>query len=646
MVIDYIVTIIFYLLFGLFYYILGLSASFKKDYQETTIVLIGFFLHTVFLGLIGILIQFFGIQWYLFCYISIFWFIACLIFSIYKIKKNHIKIFKNGFYNFIKKYWFFLVLILIFAICLFCNAGRLWADNLTDDGYYLVRIANLPYANNSMVIDNMTGLKTSGMGTYVLNTWELETSVYLSIVPVLPTIFIRFGLAIFNFTLICCGVHSFIVNLSHKLNKNIDDNRYQYFCFIIMPAFFVMNLFTQSFLNIHLEDTWKNTTALYYGSSLVRILGPIVLVNYLMSIKEIKLKNIIGFGIIMTVLISRSTTAIPLIFLILSAFVLMYALKNNKVIFVMFILLLLFATLFLKNNQVLYDFTIERVLNNVTSILTIIILSAFSILICIKKEWNNFRYLIFFIIIYSLMIVEPINNTYENLSVYDFVSGRTLYSIYFLLYVYLMSLLSINILENTTRLKKLVSFIFILCLSLLIILTQHTYDDVVTVNMEQSKNDTIKQSLSTIKENIALTPDSTINVGKKLHELEKKYNHNLKVITTFDWQVVDGYAHYPALTYRIYAPNIYNYTAIFRILGENVTSGEYTWNEHITICQFVNNPSRENYEKVNTILNSKNIDCIVSNNGDLEGYLENNGYQLQDKVVDNNNVNIYYIYVK
>ena len=67
---------------------------------------------------------------------------------------------------------------------------------------------------------------------------------------------------------------------------------------------------------------------------------------------------------------------------------------------------------------------------------------------------------------------------------------------------------------------------------------------------------------------MSLTPDSTINVGKKLHELEKISTHRLKVITTFDWQIIDGYAHYPALTYRAYAPDIYNYTSIFRTLGK------------------------------------------------------------------------------
>lgn len=646
MIFDYAITILFYLLLGLFYYIFGFSISHKYKLQESTEVLIGFFIHTIFLALIGILFQILRLEWQLYFYISIFWFISCLVFSIYNIRRSRMQLFKSGFLSFIKKYWFFVLMIIIFVICLFCNAGRLWADNLTDDGYYLVRIANLPYANNSMMVDNITGLKTTGMGTYALNTWELEMSVYLSIVHVLPTIFIRFGLATFNFILICCGVHSLIANLRKKFNKQIHENNYQYYCFIVMPAFLVMNLFIQSFLEIHLEDTWKNTSALFYGSSLVRMLGPIVLLNYILTIEKIKVRNIFEVSIISIVLLSRSTTAIPLIFLISCAFLIIYLFKNNKLLFIGMIMLMAIAAFIFPNNAILFNYTIDRVSNNLTSILTFIILGLYIILVCIKKEYQNFKYLILLILIYLLIIIEPINNIYENLSIYDFVSGRTLYSIYFLLYICLISILLINIFEKTNKTKKIISFFSIVCASFFIVLTQHGYEDVITVNMEQSKNDTIKQSLSVAKKNMALTPDSTINVGNKLHELEKKSNHRLKVITTFDWVVVDGYAHYPSLTYRVYAPNIYNYTAIFRTLGPNVTTGEYTWGEHSSICQFANNPTDENYEKINGILEEKDFDCIVSTNGELEGYLKNNGYELFDQIIDNNGVNAYYIYVK
>ena len=62
MVVDYIITIIFYLLFGFFYYILGLSLSRKYKFQETTMVLIGFFVHTSILAIVGILFQIMGIE--------------------------------------------------------------------------------------------------------------------------------------------------------------------------------------------------------------------------------------------------------------------------------------------------------------------------------------------------------------------------------------------------------------------------------------------------------------------------------------------------------------------------------------------------------------------------------------------------------
>lgn len=647
MVVDYIITIIFYLLFGFFYYILGLSLSRKHKFQETTMVLIGFFVHTSILAIVGILFQIMGIEWKLFFYLSLLWLIVCVLFSLYCIKKYNIKLFEKGILEFIKKYWFFIVLIIIFVLCLLSNMGRLWADNLTDDGYYLVRIANLPYAKNSMLVDNISGLNGTGMGTYALNTWELEMSVYLAISNVLPTIFIRFGLSVFNFVLICCGMHSFVANLCKILQKEVKENNYQYYCFIIIPAFFMMNLFSQSLLGIHLEDTWKNTSALYYGSSLVRMLGPLILMNYALTINKIKLKDVLEVIIISIVLISRSTTAIPLIFLIGIAFIIVYLIKNNNKLLCIGTIFLIIAVSFLvKNNPSLYNYTFDRVMNNLVSILTLIIASAYIILCMIKKNYQYLQYIVFLLIMYLLVLIEPINNVYENLSIYEFVSGRTLYSLYFLGYICLITIIMVNLFEKINSTKKIIAILSIICLSFSVVLTQHLYDDVVTVNMEQSKNDTIKHSLSVAKENMSLTPDSTINVGKKLHELEKISTHRLKVITTFDWQIIDGYAHYPALTYRAYAPDIYNYTSIFRTLGENVKTGEYTWNEHALICEFANNPNNYTYKKVNNILKEKDFDCIVSSNGQLGQYLEDSGYQLYDSIIDNNNVNAYYIYAK
>lgn len=106
MVVDYIITIIFYLLFGFFYYILGLSLSRKYKFQETTMVLIGFFVHTSILAIVGILFQIMGIEWKLFFYLSLLWLIVCVLFSLYCIKKYNIKLFEKGILEFIKKYWF------------------------------------------------------------------------------------------------------------------------------------------------------------------------------------------------------------------------------------------------------------------------------------------------------------------------------------------------------------------------------------------------------------------------------------------------------------------------------------------------------------------------------------------------------------
>lgn len=645
MILDYFITVLFFITIGVFFYLFGLALTTKYKLQESTNVLVGFIAHTSVLAVIGMFFQITKLSWHLYFYTTILWLLLCLSYSVYKIKKDKIKIFKNGFREFIKKYWFFLVMIVIFVLSLYCNGGRIWTDNLTDDGYYLVRIANLPYAANSLSYDVTSGFKTLGLDTYVLNTWELETSVFLYICNVLPTIFVRFGLSTFNFVLICCSMHSLIATISKKSNKKIDANNYQYFCFLIMPIFFAMNMFGQSFLNISLEDTWKNTTALFYGSSLVRIAGPLIYFNYIFTVDKIKIRDVIAIIAISIVMVSRSTTALPIIFLIGLSYLFVYFIKNKHYkLLIALLLLTIGASFIFKNNQAVSSYTLNRLVNNAKSIMTIVLLLSILALTIYQKNKKYIQVILMFIFIILLLTIEPINNIYENLTIYDFVSGRTIYSLYLAVYILITIIFSLQIFGNINIVKKVSACGLIACTSIGIVISQHAYDDVISVNPIQSQTDTNRQSLSILKNNMMLTPDSTMNVGKALHELELKNDHRLKVITTFDWLQVDGYAHFPALTYRIYAPNIYNYTARFRLGGELVTTGKYRWDDHEKMRQFANEPNKKNYQEIEEILNEIKFDCIISTNGQLEEYLKEKNYRLYTQIVDNNQTNVYYLY--
>lgn len=643
MILNYMITVIFFIAFGLFYLLVG-TCYYKDDRKlESTRVITGFLIHTFLLAVCGIVIQVINLPWLLFFIISISWTLFCLVFGIYSVKKNKYEIFNDGILNFLKKYWFFIVLICIFAMTLICSGERLWSDNCTDDAYYFVKIASIPY--NNFVNNVETGFQNSAMFTYNLNTWELESSVYLYVLHVLPSIYVRFGMAIFNFVLILCGLHSLIGRINEKYEFHKSEMSLQYYCFIIIPIFYSINTLSQSFVSLDLEDTWKNTSAMYYGSTLVRLLLPLIFFDYLLSIENITLKDFFVALVISVVFVSRSTVAIPFILImgISSLFVLLV--KNRKFLFSGVIALAVILSSFLiSNNTVLSGVTKNRITDNVTSMFTIIMVLAFLFIILIKRDINYLRNLSPIVLSYCLVFFEPINNVFEKVSNYDFVVGRVLYSFYFIFYVILMSYILMNIKKpDNIILKRSIATLLVIGCTVSVLFTQYIYGDVVAVNVGAVRGGLgLKKSTQVIKNNLTLTPDSTINVGKSIHSLELKSKKRLKVITTFDWQNIDGYANYPALTYKAYAYNIYNYSALFRLGGDNTI---YSWKEHSSMCNFANNPSENTYYSAKKIIDRLKFDCIVSNNQNIQDYISND-YYLYDTVIDNNQVNAYFLFVR
>ena len=63
-----------------------------------------------------------------------------------------------------------------------------------------------------------------------------------------------------------------------------------------------------------LQDGWQNATAMYYGSSIVRSMGLVMLLTPFIGKEKIKFKDCFWFGITSLVLMSKSSIALPLIF--------------------------------------------------------------------------------------------------------------------------------------------------------------------------------------------------------------------------------------------------------------------------------------------------------------------------------------------
>ena len=250
-------------------------------------------------------------------------------------------------------------------------------------------------------------------------------------------------------------------------NKKINEKFYfnhpkkilQYYCFILIPVLCGMNTLSNSFLSLALEDTWKNTSAMYYGSTLVRLLLTLKMLEFLCSIEKINIKEILKLSVLSIVFVSRSTVAIPFIFLCVVSYLVVYLIKSRKYyLMILMIIFIFFISLLTGNNQVVEKATFERVVNNITSIVTLFLVFMFilSFFSCRKKEYLFLFALLIFA--YLFACIEPVNNIYESICNYDFVTGRVLYSLYFLMYIILIVFVIFIIYKKQNKLKKLVIY--------------------------------------------------------------------------------------------------------------------------------------------------------------------------------------------
>ncbi|MDD8048040.1 MAG: hypothetical protein PHH04_00425 [Thomasclavelia sp.] len=640
--IDYLKTIVFFLLFTLFCYSFGLAITKENKKQESKYLLIGYFLYLFPISIYGVIVQLLDASYMMF-FIPLVLYIVCLcIFIIYRFKKYNIILFKDGVLDFLKRYWFFLFIIGFFIVCMLCNVGKFWIDNLTDDAYYLVKVGSLPYSSHPFVTDPSTGQIINVSFSYLFNSWEIEASAYAFISTALPTIFIRFGLSAFTMLMICSAVHNFISILLSKLGKiKVKAETIQYLTVIICVMFCTLDFIQSTGIKIILEDNWKNTNALYFGSSFLRLISPFIIGSFFLTYEKLGFKEILIYLILGMDFLSKSSSAIPLF--VLCGFVyLLYYLFDKKHYILLFIIIFVFigTNLLLPNSDAINGYMWNNIMiMNCSSILFYVGYLLLIIYTFIKKNTFLTKLTILIISLSVLMCVPYLNNINNLLSGgYFFPVARNYSTVFYLLVVVGFVLISTTIIKYIKH-KTPLFIAFCIAMSSISIYTQ-------SKNIIGSvPNVDLIRSIRTIYHNPQLTPDSTVEVGRHINIISKDLDVPLKVVTLFGMTLIDGYYTYPALTYRIYAPNIINYTAAFRIHTDIKIMG-YSYEDQQVLTDFSLNPNMEKYKKVKNILDNNKMDCIVTMSNTAKKYFKKLDYHLYSYIIDNNKSDKFYIYVK
>ena len=636
MIYDYVIGMIFYIVFILFLYFVG--SSILKNDSEPYRFLTGYLIYSVLIGVGGIIIQQLNTSWNVFFGYFILVVIILLIFSFYKINKENIKLFPLSLKKFLKNYWFLFVISLILIVISLSYQDWIWLNNCLDDGQYLNKMATLPYIDNPFIIAPATGLLGSSniFRLDVFTTGELENSVYMFLTQVTPSIFARIFMSGFNYFLLVNCIFVFAEKIIKSCNINYNKSTIQYISCIVILFIFNWDFLNQSGI-IMVQDSWQFNTAMYYGSSIVRTMGIMLIIIHFIDKEKIGLKDVLIVLLISIALTSKSIIALPVIFTsgvayLLSTYIISE--KKYRFIAIMITFILIVIGTILGNTEKISSVILTQISYNIDNwflvLAVIILLVSFSFKSKVVTKCN-----LTILIIGILIIFDPINNIFEKLSVYDFVAARNLTTLIYTMII-MVSIYIYILLNKLEFMKNKLVLMYSLSTILLIIGalgSAHIYEG------------SILSSYKTVWQNKAIIPSSTIKLGSKLTTLANQRNKAINVIMP-EGVMADGDMHSVAIIIRTFAPQIRSISAIGRFgTCETGAFADYNADEQRIFDNFLVNPNTDTADELEKMLLRYPINCIVLPTSEDNLYIESMGFESFDKIDDINagvRYNIYY----
>lgn len=508
---SYIGGIIYIIWMFFICYSLGGVLTKKKEFAHN--ILIGYFFYTFALAVGLIIIQLLNLPWIVaFGYFCIV--IITILFIVFKsYKGNKTKITKEDFLELIRNNYALIFISFILLFFSFSNVSTMWLNNHLDDGYYIGKIANLsslkePYHSNYAV-----GIESShSFSPYLLNTWELESSIYISILKINVFVFCRVFLNFFNYFLFVVTVYEFAGKFFSK--KENSEKLLQWIpCVLILFTLSYNYCITHNVMIIH--DYWQFNSAMYLGSSIPRLMGFLWVIIPFLDKEKIELKDIIFLGIISVVLLSKSSIALPIVFLSAFSVFVVVNFKRNKQIFLSLfaILVCLILGFILPEKQDIYQQVFDLIKTNLNTVVFKVFAIIF-VLSLFKKDKYIYKLNMTFLIFVLFMIVPFYSNLFENLSMYYFVGLRVLTcflcTFYIANFVYLVYIVS----DLSEKFANSFIIAYTICMCGTSIFTYY------------QSSLPVFHSLWVCAKNYEMAPKSTIELGKELDELSngKKIN--------------------------------------------------------------------------------------------------------------------------
>lgn len=625
---EYLICSAFWCVFTLILCAFGKAV--KRDSKNISESLIcGYIVYSMLIAVVGVPMQVLNLPWLAFgVYVGMLWG-GIIAYIIYAVKYKNVKLISENVGEYVKNNWVVWIILGILAVMMVFYYAGFWLGNHQDDGYYITKVATLPYSQIGGNFNYTVGVNGSGFNSYMVNTWELEASVYVKILGVTSTLFLRLFQSVFYYFLFLNVIKVFAEKLIDKTGT-WGKNRLAQYVVVFVPLICTYYLYLSNSGMLLIRDMFHLNTGMFLGGTVAKTLGVILfIIVYLNCEKSGNIKKlIIGSIVAGIVLISKSAIALPVIIIVAFAGIIVWFWteyeKKGKVLSLLCIAVYIGIGIIIPNHEAIENTVRGDIINTVHSKVLYPCIVIFLISFFLRNE-IIYKLNVHFILMAAMIMIPECNDIFETCSVYSFVGGRAWSSVAY--YFIILNVVYLGVILQKIHLKEyavkqVYILIGILCCSVMISGFQKYGGEILP--QEESKPADMKWCFSVMRHNIYFTPDSTIELGHKLEDIAKARHEKLYVI--MPKAVIDNNAiHFLAVSIRTFAPDIVSLSALERFSGTDEKKYEgYTQQKY---DGFVADPNENTYKAFKNEIKKLDADCIVTKNQNCGEWLEKDGYQ-------------------
>ena len=621
---DYGSGIVWTLLSAFLCQFLGIAITKRESHYSYSFV-IGYIVYSFLVAVVGIPIQLLELPWHIFFYYMIGLWVVLIVYIVIRFIHRHLSFSFSKWKDYMAGHWFLYVGAIVLTVFGLMHIKTILENNNTDDGYYITKIATLPYTERPFRTDPVTGLlQTSNSKlsilSYLLNTFELEGSFYVYVLKINPVLYCRLFLSIWNNFILLNAAHAFMQMFLEKMRVLKSEKLLQYY---LLPVFLVFVMSLGVFAPY--DASWTVVTAAFYGSSLVRIGCTFIVLLPLLQREKMDWYSVVITCMSCVVMVSKSTVAVPLLGILAIGYLVVYGVSTKKMTGILFSLglvgILFVIGWLIPGKDWMTKYLVEYMMYRSSEYLLAIALGILAI--CTVRTKTSLKLVFVILIAFACMYLPYLNNLFENASYWHFVAERTRYSL----------LIFTLIVAFTTLFVTMTQWLPTLFVSIgNVVLAVAVFTGLCISGITGAKP---ADAARFYVHNPYLLPNSTMALGKALEQSGKEHT----VLMSAGIQV-DSYSHFSSSILRTFTPSTRSVIGGLRI-DKQIRYSDSPFNgfrlEDMQIYDaFATDPNEQTTKQLQSLCEKYPFDCIVGTgfNETHTNFLKSIGFEKVEMVED------------